>query len=95
MSERTARIVHDIADIPADAWNRCATSGAANGSEYNPFLDHRFFEVATRVPLGRFGTVEEIADAIVFLVSDRSSYVTGHALVVDGGERLVGAGPES
>ena len=51
--------------------------------------------VATRVPLGRFGTVEEIADAIVFLVSDRSSYVTGHALVVDGGERLVGAGPET
>ena len=51
--------------------------------------------VATRVPLARFGTVEEIADAVVFLVSDRSSYVTGHALVVDGGERLVGAGPES
>lgn len=42
LSERTARIVHDIADIPADAWNRCATSGAPNGTEYNPFLDHRF-----------------------------------------------------
>ncbi len=49
--------------------------------------------VATRVPLGRFGTVGEIADAIVFLVSDRSSYITGHALIVDGGERLVGPGP--
>ena len=49
--------------------------------------------VADRVPLGRFGTPREVADAIVFLVSDRSSYVTGHALVVDGGERLVGAGP--
>jgi NAD(P)-dependent dehydrogenase (short-subunit alcohol dehydrogenase family) len=51
--------------------------------------------VATRVPLGRFGTVEEISEAIVFLVSDRSSYITGHALVIDGGERLVGAGPQS
>ena len=51
--------------------------------------------VATRVPLGRFGRIDEIADAILFLVSDRSSYITGHALVVDGGERLVGAGPEA
>lgn len=50
--------------------------------------------VATRVPLERFGRIDEIAEAILFLVSDRSSYITGHALVVDGGERLVGAGPE-
>lgn len=51
--------------------------------------------VAKRVPLGRFGRIAEIAEAILFLVSERASYVTGHALVVDGGERLVGAGPES
>ena len=51
--------------------------------------------VATRVPLGRFGRIDEIAEAILFLVSDRSSYITGHALVIDGGERLVGAGPEA
>lgn len=38
------------------------------------------------IPMGRFGTVEEIADAIVFLASDQSSFMTGHALVVDGGE---------
>ena len=42
MAERTARIVHDIADIPADAWNRCANPESVNGAEYNPFLDHRF-----------------------------------------------------
>ncbi len=36
-------------------------------------------------PLGRFGTVEEVADAVVFLCSNKSSYITGHALPVDAG----------
>lgn len=38
------------------------------------------------IPMGRFGTVDEIADAIVFLASDKSSFMTGHAFVLDGGE---------
>lgn len=42
--------------------------------------------IRTAIPMGRFGTVDEIADAIVYLASDRSSFMTGHALVVDGGE---------
>ena len=42
--------------------------------------------VRDAIPMGRFGTVEEIADAIVFLASDKSSFMTGHALVIDGGE---------
>ncbi len=42
--------------------------------------------IATAIPMGRFGTVDEIADSIVFLASDRSSFMTGHALVIDGGE---------
>ena len=45
--------------------------------------------VSEKVPLGRWGTLEEMAESILFLVSDRSSYMTGQILVVDGGETVV------
>lgn len=44
--------------------------------------------VANAIPMGRWGTAEEIADSIVFLASDQSSFMTGHALVIDGAECL-------
>lgn len=44
--------------------------------------------VRRRVPLGRWADVEEIAEPILFLVSHRSSYVTGQILVCDGGETI-------
>jgi len=42
--------------------------------------------IKTKIPMGHFATIEEIAEAILFLASDRSSFMTGHALVIDGGE---------
>lgn len=36
-------------------------------------------------PLGRLGTPEEVADAVLWMASERSSFMTGHALVLDGG----------
>jgi len=38
-----------------------------------------------RIPMGRFGDVDEVAKAALFLASDDASYVTGHTLAVDGG----------
>ena len=42
-------------------------------------------QYATQIPMGRRGTPEEIAAAVVFLASDESSYITGVDLAVDGG----------
>ena len=42
-------------------------------------------EITARTPLGRFGTTEEVADAVAFLASDEARYITGQVLAVDGG----------
>jgi NAD(P)-dependent dehydrogenase (short-subunit alcohol dehydrogenase family) len=45
----------------------------------------RLKTISTSVPLGRLGTPDEVAKAVVFLASDNSSYITGAELFVDGG----------
>ena len=40
---------------------------------------------AKSVPLGRVGTTQDMADAVLFLLSDKASFITGTELVVDGG----------
>jgi NAD(P)-dependent dehydrogenase (short-subunit alcohol dehydrogenase family) len=47
--------------------------------------EQRLKMLASSVPLGRLGTPDEIAKAVVFLASDDSSYITGTELFVDGG----------
>ncbi len=42
--------------------------------------------ILDRIPLGRFGSESDLKGAIVFLSSSASSFVTGHTLVVDGGQ---------
>jgi NAD(P)-dependent dehydrogenase (short-subunit alcohol dehydrogenase family) len=48
--------------------------------------------VTSEIPVGRVGTPEDIGDAVVFLASDASSFITGIDLVVDGGQTRVYAG---
>lgn len=47
--------------------------------------EEQLAEDAKRYPLGRYGQPEDIANAAVYLLSDASSWVTGHDLVIDGG----------
>lgn len=44
--------------------------------------------VASQIPMGRWGSPDEVAESILYLASDRSSFMTGHALVLDGAESL-------
>jgi 3-oxoacyl-[acyl-carrier protein] reductase len=47
--------------------------------------DEQRAQAIAMTPLGRFGTVEDVANAVVFLASDEASFITGQVLSVDGG----------
>ena len=50
----------------------------------------RVWDALLRIPMGRAGESREVADAVVFLASPSSSYVTGQSLVLDGGATAAG-----
>ena len=61
------------------------TPGLSDLLASSPVGEERRKMISAIVPLGRFGTPDEIAKAVVFLASDDSSYITGTELFVDGG----------
>ena len=41
---------------------------------------------ATKIPLGRLGNIDDIANGVLYLASDASEWVTGHSILIDGGD---------
>ncbi len=65
-----------------------ATDTVMNQTAYTPAVRRTYED---RIPLGRIGSPDEVADAALFLASHESRYVTGHELVVDGGLTINGS----
>jgi 3-oxoacyl-[acyl-carrier protein] reductase len=68
-------------------------NAVAPGLAWNPFLgkiygDEYVEEMARQTPLGRVGQPQDVANAVVFLASDRASFITGEILCVSGGYYL-------
>jgi NAD(P)-dependent dehydrogenase (short-subunit alcohol dehydrogenase family) len=61
------------------------TKGAWDRLVPNKNLEETF---KARVPMGRFGNPEELANLAAFLLSDMAPYITGECVTIDGGERL-------
>lgn len=71
----------------------CVAPGIINaglGAEFQETIHSpaAWQRVRSRVPMRRFGEAREVAQAVTFLVSDASSYITGNTLIVDGGMHL-------
>ena len=69
--------------IHTPMWERAAGEvAAANGTTMEAVLGNN----AKAVPVGRYGTAEEVAAVIVFFCSSAASYINGAAITVDGGQ---------
>jgi NAD(P)-dependent dehydrogenase (short-subunit alcohol dehydrogenase family) len=72
----------------------CVSPGVVRTNMTEPLLDSDESTLRAAIPLGRLGSAEEIAEVIVFLLSERSAWITGQNVVVDGGTTLHGSGVE-
>lgn len=76
-------LVHDGVRVNVVAPGTLATDDLERMRRVQP---DRVEALEKSIPSGRFGTAEEVASCIAFLLSERSRWVVGHCLVVDGGQ---------
>jgi len=63
----------------------CVNPGYIKTPMTDPIMAERFESLMPKVPMKRLGLPEEIAEAVVWMCSDRASFMTGASQVVDGG----------
>lgn len=65
--------------------NAVAPGFITSGGMVDELSEDAKSNILKRIPMGRFGTVEEVAESCLFLCSPQSSYITGQVLTMDGG----------
>jgi len=63
----------------------CVNPGYVKTPMTDPTMAERYDALMTKVPMGRLGLPEEIAEAVVWMLSDKASFMTGASQIIDGG----------
>ena len=63
----------------------CVNPGYIKTPMTDPSMEERYDALMAKVPMGRLGVADEIAEAVVWMLSERASFMTGASQVVDGG----------
>ena len=61
------------------------THGEKDDEQRKPDCDRRERDLVSRIPVGRFGTVDEVASLVAFLASEHAGYITGEVTDINGG----------
>ena len=79
----TKALAQEVA--PSGITVNCVAPGAVDTKMMSSFSAEDKASLCEEIPLGRIGDAEEIAETVAFLVSDKSSYITGQVIGVNGG----------
>ncbi len=84
---------HGVTGLTKTAAMECAArkvrvNAICPGTIATPLVGRVSKELIAQHPLGRIGTAEEVAKAVIWLCSDDAAFITGHCLVIDGGRML-------
>ena len=89
--------VENLTKTLAQEWSEfnirlnCVAPGINDSSgldQYPPQVKNMFDEARKAIPMGRFGQVEDVSNAVLFLASPMASYITGITLYEDGAQHL-------